>query len=127
MNSSTPVHTNISGLTDVFSIDTTGTDPVYNKVLNAGGQCSVNVDSDTGDASRVCKCVDGVKKLDNEDSSICEVGPCQDSPYYNKDDPVGATWSPCLHGGTCKGKAQLYLTLQTVVCSCILQLPAIAC
>ena len=117
MKSSTPVDINISGLTDVFSINTTGAVPVYNKVLNAGGQCSVNVDSDTGDASRVCECVDGVKKLDNEDSSICEIGPCQDSPYYNKDDPVGATWTPCQHGGICKGKAQKYLTLQTVVCS----------
>lgn len=121
LNSSTPVDTNISGLTDVFSIDTTRANPVYNKVLNAGGQCSVNVDSDSGDASRVCKCVEGVRKLNNEDSSICEVGPCQDSPYYNKDDPVGATWSPCHHGGTCKGKAQLYYIWHYRLC--ILQQP----
>ena len=66
---------------------------------NSGGQCNVEVDAD-GKASRVCSCFDGVAKWD--DSHICDVGPCQDSPYYQPDGPL---WNPCHHGGTCKAKA----------------------
>lgn len=103
----------ILGLTDVFNKTTDGDNAtVYTNQANAGGQCNVEIDAD-GNAARVCLCFDGVNKWD--DSHICDVGPCQDSPYYQPDGPL---WNPCHHGGTCKGKA-LHLQLCCVSHKCL--------